>query len=151
MRGSILSLAAILFAAGASWGQTAHTVNPPYALTGPQNLLQNQAGAYSLQAVACSLGHGGTFSFHWGDNTPDSSFDGLPQGHGWYVAGTFVVKAKMKCNGGVESEWSTSLTVTVMEHVVSSPSTPVGPPSVVVGQTASYTTGGSSCKDRPIP
>ena len=86
------------------------------------------------------------YLFDWGDGTnsgwigPYSSGSSASADHTWSEPGTYEVKVKAKDTDDMESDWSSSLTVTMDNHPPGNPNQPTGPTSGYHGTTYTYST-----------
>ena len=122
------------------------SISTPDVPTGPATGIPGTAYTYSTGGSFSNLGHSVQYLFSWGDGT-DSGW--LPVGittaiKYWLTGGTYTVTARARCatDTSVVSNLTSGLTVTI--ESISTPSTPVGPNSGVVGTDYIYMTGGAT-------
>jgi len=106
--------------------------------------------SYSYTTSAIDPGDQVMYTFDWGDGAT-SETDVVDSGtsesasHTWTKTGKYQVKAKATDSKGLDSEWSSSLTVTIkVNNQPNTPSKPSGSNSGYTGASYSYTT---SAKD----
>ena len=131
---------------------SAHTVSVPTTPSGPSSGQVGAALPFSTGGSTCSQGHSVQYQFDWGDGTAYSSWSSAATAsHSYAAAGTYQVKARVRCSQdtSIVSVWSSGKTVAIsttpVVHTVSVPTTPSGPSSGQVGATLSFSTGGSTC------
>ena len=85
------------------------------------------------------------FKFDWGDGTTSGWTEFVGSGeqisvtHAWTEPGTYEVRVKAQDAGGLESEWSDPIVVTIIENLPPTvPGKPKGPTEVEVGCEYSY-------------
>ena len=142
----ILSICVVLICALPALAQ--ETVSTPAAPTGPASGVSGTLYQYTAGGSTDSLGNAVQYSFNWGDNshsgwTPNgvtSSF------HSWSSPGTYTVtvQARSAVNTSVVSSVSPGLVVTITGENISTPSTPAGPQTAVIGTPGTYSTGGAA-------
>jgi hypothetical protein len=125
---------------------TVEGISTPNLPSGPTNAQTNTSYSYVITGSASNVGHSIQYFFDWGDGT---NSDWLPVGttsasHSWTSAGTYLIKAQVRCAAhiSVVSSWSGNLSVIVDR--VSTPATPSGISSGKVGVSYVYSTSGSS-------
>ncbi len=129
-----------------------HTVSPPNTPSGPSSGKVGESLTFTTGGSTCSLGHSVQYRFDW-DNGNYSSWSSFTSASYAYPAtGTYQVRARARCasNTSIVSDWSSAKTVTIGQapppsHTVSTPNTPNGPSSGQVGESLSFSTGGSTC------
>ncbi|BBO84830.1 hypothetical protein DSCO28_53960 [Desulfosarcina ovata subsp. sediminis] len=89
------------------------TVSAPDRPSGPACLTSGQSGAFTTGGATTSLGNPVEYLFDWGD--AQSVWGGTSQSNSWVTDGYYLVKAKARSqtNTSLESNWSSSLMVTV--------------------------------------
>jgi len=86
------------------------------------------------------------YLFDWGDGSnsgwlgPYASGETVTAEYSWDEPGTYQVKAKAKDELGLESDWSSSITVTMDNHPPTTPSQPTGPTSGYTGVSYTFET-----------
>jgi hypothetical protein len=125
---------------------TVEGISTPSLPSGPTNAETNTSYSYMIGGSTSNVGHSIQYFFDWGDGT---NSDWLPVGttsasHSWTSAGTYLIKAQVRCAAhiSVVSSWSGNLSVIVDR--VSTPATPSGISSGKVGVSYVYSTSGSS-------
>jgi hypothetical protein len=93
------------------------TISTPAVPSGPTSGTMGTNYTYSTGGSTSSLGHSVQYFFDWGDGTNSGwlSVGTTSASKSWTSANTYSVKAKARCatDTGVESNWSTSLSVTI--------------------------------------
>jgi formylglycine-generating enzyme required for sulfatase activity len=90
------------------------TVNVPTAPSGPTTGSTGVSYAYSTGGSVSSVGHSIEYRFDWGDGTYSTWSGGASVSHSWTSAGTYSVKAQVRCATHVDkSAVSAGVTVTI--------------------------------------
>jgi len=128
-----------------------HTVSTPSTPTGPSSGQVGEALPFSTGGSTCSQGHPVQYKFDWGNGNYSSWSSSTSASYSYPNAGTYQVKAQARCasNTSIVSNWSGAKTVSIgtapPAHTVSTPIVPSGPSSGQVGESLSFSTGGSTC------
>ena len=124
------------------------TSNPPETPstpTGPTEVLAGDSGDYETTAIDPD-GNKIRYIVDWGDGTEKSYTDFLISGetvvlsHSWRAKGDHNITVKARDKFGAESDWSDTLTVTVLNDKPNKPSTPDGPESGRIKNSYTYST-----------
>jgi hypothetical protein len=93
------------------------TVSTPIQPTGPGSGFINTSYTFTTGGSTSNLGHDVQYLIDWGDGTDSGwlAVGTLSASKSWASAATYSVKAKARCAGdtGVESSWSSALSVTI--------------------------------------
>jgi hypothetical protein len=106
--------------------------------------------SFSTGGSISTLGHSVEYQFDWGDGT-FSSWGPPTRSNSWNTYGAFLIKARARCvtDPDVVSDWSIGLAFAI--EMVTVPSQPSGPVSVMRGQPNTYTAiGAISNLDDPL-
>jgi len=128
----------------------AESVSTPITPVGPNLGIIWTVYSFSASGSISTLGHTVEYQYDWGDGT-FSSWGSSIQSKSWSTYGSFVIKARARCvtDQSVVSDWSSGLTFVI--ELVTVPSQPFGPLSVMRGQPNTYTARGAvSNVDDPL-
>ncbi len=122
------------------------SVSTPTTPTGPSSGNVNTTYNYSTGGSTSSIGHNIQYRFDWGGGNYSAWSSSTSASHAWSSAGTYSVKAQVRCatHTSVESSWSSSKAVNITSETVSTPTTPTGPSNGNTGTSYSYSTGDAS-------
>ena len=128
--------------------------NTPSTPSGPTSLNVGESGSFSTSTTD-SDGHQVQYRFDWDDGVSGwtslgSSGHSDSMSHSWSSAGTYSVKAQAKDEYGLESGWSSGLSVTVIEPNDPPVANAGGPYSGYVGDSISMSASGSTDSDGSV-
>jgi hypothetical protein len=122
----------------------ANLPNMPMTPQGRKHVTALENSTFSTNESSSS---GGSvfYAFDWGDGKSDTtnwiSSGGVASlSHAWNSYGSYKIKARAINRRGMESAWSSPMTVVVEAGNPGTPTQPRGPVSVLVGRSATYET-----------
>jgi len=133
---------------------TNNAPNTPSTPSGPTSLNVGESGSFSTSATD-SDGHQVQYRFDWGDGISGWTSLGASghsdsMSHSWSTAETYSVKAQARDEYGLESGWSSGLSVTVIEPNDPPVADAGGPYSGYEGNSISMSASGSTDSDGTI-
>ena len=133
-----------------SFSVATHTCSTPSsAPSGQANGVATISYDYTCPTCTCNCGGPVEYYFDWGDTTSRPYAVSATASHAWASQGTYLVRAKARCQNhpSIESGWSPNKTVTIGPEMISpAPTTPSpSQPSGVETLSYDFTTGSAQC------